>query len=584
MIKNKNFFLFFTLLFVVYCVHNWINFFYIVSNNVDFAKYYKSVYYFLGLSTNFDYGHGTLYYYLVSVFLIRKIDLIDSVNINFVFNSSVHELNLFLFLIGLWGLYKLLEINKYNKKVILICLILLNFFPQTIYLRSVMKPEILAFSLFPWCLFFIEMFLKSKNVKYLYLSFPALILILNSKPSVTGMTIIYLLVFYIKVFKSIKIKNLIIVTVLFLSLLSVVQIENFQITQLYPFDRVYEEEFDYRANPNILFKVNFREIFKNPFFKYEYQDEFYSVHAKSILNLVILDTFGDHFNQLFDNQLNYFSKNRKNLFISESDSFINKERQIKYNGPFAGFLVNELDYLRKIIASILSIIFYISIIYFSNVSKDKRKYLWAPFVGILVLYLNSLGFPSNNFNPFKGDTFKSFYYSFLLVIAFVFVSAEIIRKNKKIFNFLIIFIFCFSIVFISGHPKSNDQMTSERIVFMNEYSIFCEINNKLLIENNILKKIHPSGNINNQISNCKNYFTNENFINQTSSEYKNENNDACFDETMSIKANSNYAECNIMWIKKIQELEKNENRKPFFSIILFLSMIFIFVSYKKINF
>ena len=80
---------------------------------------------------------------------------------------EVHP-SLLLFIVGLLGLYKLLKLNNYDKKIILLCLIALNFFPQSIYMRAVMKPEVLAFALFPWCLLFAEMFLNSKNIKYLY--------------------------------------------------------------------------------------------------------------------------------------------------------------------------------------------------------------------------------------------------------------------------------------------------------------------------------------------------------------------------------------------------------------------------------
>ena len=197
MLKIKNKFLLFLLIFIIYSTHNWINFFYNSTNNVDFSKYYDFVNYFLGLDVILDYGQGSLYYYLLSLLLRRHLDLIDLENIDLLITASIHELNLLLFLIGLWGLYKLLETNGYDKKIILLCLILLNFFPQSLYMRAVMKPEILAFAFFPWCLFFIELFLKSKNLKFIYFSFPALIIILNSKASLAAMAALYLLIFFI---------------------------------------------------------------------------------------------------------------------------------------------------------------------------------------------------------------------------------------------------------------------------------------------------------------------------------------------------------------------------------------------------
>jgi len=576
MLKIKNKFLLFFLIFIIYITHNWINFFYNSTNNVDFSKYYDFVNYFLGLDVILDYGQGSLYYYLLSLFLRRHLDLIDLENIDILITASIHELNLLFFLIGLWGLYKLLETNGYDKKIILLCLILLNFFPQSLYMRAVMKPEILAFAFFPWCLFFIELFLKSKNLKFIYFSFPALIIILNSKASLAAMAALYLLIFYSKILRLINIKQICLLVVTFLFLVFLVQIENYRITQLLPFERVYEEEYDFKAEPSILFRTDLVEVFKNPFFKYDYQDNFYSIHAKSVINLTILDTFGDHFNQLFDSSINYFSKNRKDIFTNESNSFINTDRQIKYNGPFSYFLVNNLDHLRKIISSLIGIVFYILIIYFSIINRKKSKYLLAPFVGIFVLYLNSLGIPSNNFNPFKGDTFKSFYYSFFLMIALSILVCEVFKKNKYIVSVLITLFFCISIIFISGHPKANNQLTSERIIVTNEYSIFCSVNNLLFLENNLLQKIHPSGNIENYKSDCENQSISKSLYKINFQDFKNSRSEICFnDEGNLIKSTSNSKECRIFWIKKAQNLDTNDNQTPLFAMLYFMSMISI---------
>ena len=53
-----------------------------------------------------------------------------------------------------------------------------------------MKPEIFAFSLFTWCLYFIEKFLQTQNNKFLYQSIPFLILIINSKASLGNDSVI----------------------------------------------------------------------------------------------------------------------------------------------------------------------------------------------------------------------------------------------------------------------------------------------------------------------------------------------------------------------------------------------------------
>lgn len=573
MLKSKNKFITFLLIVVIYTTHNWINFFYNSTNNVDFPKYYDYLKYFLGIDVILDYGQGSLYYYLVSIFIQRKIELINEGNIDLLINVSIQELNLLLFLIGLWGIYKLLEIIGYDKKNILLCLIFLNFFPQSIYLRAVMKPEILAFTFFPWCLYFIEFFIKSKNIKYLYLSLPALIIVINTKASVAGMAVLYLLIFPVRsIFKLINFRQIFFITITFMFLFSLVQIENFNITQLSPFEREYDEEYDFKADPSILFNVNLIEVFKNPFCEYENNNS-YCIHSTSVINLTILDTFGDHFDQLFNSTENNFSKNRKDIFVHELDSFISSNRQIKYNGPYSNILVDNLDFARKIISSSITTLFYIFLILFSLSKKGKRQYLLAPFVGIFVLYINSLGFPSNNFNPLKGDTFKSFYYSFLLVIALSVLICEVFKRYKHITNFLITIAFCTFILFISGHPKSIDQETSVGIVMSNEYSIFCKANNILILNNNYLKEIHPSGNIENYKSDCKNKSTSNSLLLQNFNDSNNQKKEFCFDnKDVLIDVNSTSEECRVFWVKEVQNLESNNNRKPILASLFFLIM------------
>ena len=97
MLKIKNKILLFILIFIIYTTHNWINFFYNSTNNVDFSKYYDFVNYFLGLDVILDYGQGSLYYFLLSLFLRRHLDLINIENIDILITASIQELNLLLF-------------------------------------------------------------------------------------------------------------------------------------------------------------------------------------------------------------------------------------------------------------------------------------------------------------------------------------------------------------------------------------------------------------------------------------------------------------------------------------------------------
>ena len=94
-----------------------------------------------------------------------------------------------------------------------------------------------------------------------------------------------------------------------------------------------------------------------------------------------------------------------------------------------------------------------------------------PFFGILVLFIISLGIPSPAFNPFLGDTFKVFYYSFLISITFMFVTVKVLDKLKMFKIFFVVF-WITTIFFIAGHPKKIDQGFSEYLIFSNQYSSF----------------------------------------------------------------------------------------------------------------
>ena len=140
------------------------------------------------------------------------------------------------------------------------------------------------------------------------------------------MVIVYLLTFYFKILNRIKIKKIVLLILLTLTCQLAIQFENYQITNLSPFERVYDEEYDYKAKASSIFRFNLSDLFTDPFFTYNYEENFYSIHANSIINITLLDTFGDHFKQLFD-LASYFSKYRKAIFVNDSEVFITPNRR-----------------------------------------------------------------------------------------------------------------------------------------------------------------------------------------------------------------------------------------------------------------
>ena len=571
--------------------YTWINSFYISSRNVDYSKYYGYINYFTGVDVEIDYGQGVIYYFLVAKRLLSRVEIVNLSNLEFVLNSAVQEVNFILFLIGLLGFFLFLNFKNYKTETILASLIFLVFFPQTIYLRAVMKPEILAFAFTPWVLLNLERYLSDRKLKNLLCAIPFLTLILNSKGSVAGMILMYLIISYFEIIKKIDLKNFIIILILMLSILSLVQFENYSITGNTIFDRLYDPEYDFKAKPEILLNANLYKAAKYPFFKLNDTGETY--HSKSVINPILLDTFGDYFSQIFDADSQYFIKFRKDIFVNNSEYSFSETRQINYQGIFSETLIFHMNHIRKIFSFIFSIIFYISIIVLAVKDKKNRKYFIAPLVGLFVLYINSLGIPSNNYNPIKGDTFKAFYFSFLLSIPILFIGVKIFKKiNFK--TILILILYIFSIFFITGHPKENNQLLSEHLIIVNQYSLICPINNFLIYENVLLKSVFKSGNINNIKANCKDKTlgnSNDRWL------YDEEFADNCIDSNKVIISNRgrnkslipNSTECRIYALEQVK-FENNlvTPRTPFFSLMLFifcLSFIFleskIFIKSKK---
>ena len=362
----------FILLSSLFFSYTWIYSFYISTRNVDFEKYYDYINYFTGVNVDIDFGQGVIYYFLIAKRLISKLDLVNLSNTELLVGAAVQEINFIFFLFGLFGLFLFLKSKNYETETILATLILLIYFPQTIYLRAVMKPEIIAFAFVPWILFFIEKYLLDQDVKKLFYAIPFFALVINSKASVAGMLCIYLIFAYFEILKKINLKNFVILSISIIFIISFLQFESYSITGNRIIDRPYDSEYDYKANPKILLNINLYEIVKHPFFSLNKNGETY--HSKSVINILLLDTFGDYFNQIFDDEVNYFAKHRKNIFTNNSEVTFSETRQINYKGIFNQYLINNLNHIRKLISLMFSVIFYFSILIFSYRDKPNRKY------------------------------------------------------------------------------------------------------------------------------------------------------------------------------------------------------------------
>ena len=133
--------------------------FYNTLDSPDFNKYIVYLQHFFdGQITNKE--HGLMYYYIHS--LNYSIFYSDLNNFEFFIHRSIQNVNFYIYIIGLIGYYFLLQYLNFSNKTIFATFIFINFFPPSISMRLVFKPEILAFALLPWIIFALEKFLKSK--------------------------------------------------------------------------------------------------------------------------------------------------------------------------------------------------------------------------------------------------------------------------------------------------------------------------------------------------------------------------------------------------------------------------------------
>ena len=89
--------------------------------------------------------------------------------------------------------------------------------------------------------------------------------------------------------------------------------------------------------------------------------------------------------------------------------------------------------MRIYLGLIFTVVFYILILRYKDKETVNKRIVLSPIIGILVLYIHSLGVPYEDFDPLVADTFKTFYYSPFLVISFPFCLLNILKTIKKIY-------------------------------------------------------------------------------------------------------------------------------------------------------
>ncbi len=415
----------------------------------DFNFYSNYISYFFGSSESPGIEQGLIYFFLVSISI--KLGNLDFGLNNYeqIVSNGILITNYFLYSIGLFGLYKLLKYKKFSTNNILFTFTVLSFFPQTINMLLTMKPEIIAFSIIPWSLYLIENYLEKDETIYLYLAlFPNLILLTTKGTIVATVGLIYLYLFIVnkKFLNNKKFYGFLIITSIFLFalLFENLYINGKNILEHSPQGYNYR----YRASLSFLFNINLKELFITNPFRHN--------HADSLIGIILLDTFGDYFQNYALEDKNLFAYSRKEI-------------------PRLYFM----SYWTQFISILLTAIFYIASVLHIKVDKQNSLYYSLPFFGLGILILLAYGFPFLSFDPNKADTFKTHYYSYLLVISMGFIIVSVITKFSK--AKLVIFIIMFSTFFnLYGFNKIDTNGYSNLINIVNNSASSCKLNSYFL--------------------------------------------------------------------------------------------------------
>lgn len=473
--------------------------FYEINDSPDFNKYIIYFdHFFSNEITNKE--HGLMYYYLHS--FNYSFFYSDLNNFNFFIHKSVLQINFYIFIFGIVGYYHLLRFFNFSLNVIFPTLIFLNFFPPSISMRLVYKPEILAFALLPWIIYLLEKYLKTKKLVYLLLAVPIVVSTLTIKGNVLVIVSIYIFFSYFKVLVSIPRKQFFIISIIsFISFFALSYENNLSngksILDIQSGSSI-EESYNFKAPFSIIYKTDMYNLLTSPI-KHD--------HANSFIGITLLETTGDYFDLYWDNDATDYFKERKEIFTFVQSNEIKGPEFDKSTSNFIIYQQRMTDvYLYQTIGIIISIFLFYFLIVNTVKNKKYRKFLLAVFVGMAVLLFHSIsGVPKNNFDPSVGDTFKPLYYSFVFTLSFtILIAIQLSERYKRV---VYLGIYCLLIVFILGFPKNQEFSPSTNMVEKIQSSVFCSVEKRIYLDSQDIDLI-----------NCGNNFTN----NETTNDfYKN---------------------------------------------------------------
>ena len=450
--------------------------FYNTLESPDINKYFIYFDHFFNNQTT-NKEHGLMYYYLQS--LNYSIFYSDFQNFDLFIHKSIQQVNFYIFIFGLTGYFYLLRFFNFTLNVIFPTLLFINFFPPSISMRLVFKPEILAFALLPWIIYLLEKYLDSKDIKNLIFSIPLIVSIISIKGNVLVIISIYLFFSYFRIFINVPKKSLIYLSLVVLISFITLSLENNSANGKTILDiqsgSAIEENYNFKAPRSIVYKTDMYGLISSPI-KHN--------HADSFIGITLLEISGDYFDLYWDNNATEFFKNRKKIFTFVQSNEIKKPELDKTSSSVIIYQQRMTDvYLYETIGLLLSIFLFYFLIIEALKKSVFRKFLLASFLGMAVLLFHSItGVPKNNFDPLVGDTFKPLYYSFVLIFSFAILVAVLLSKKQR--RIIYLGIYCSLIVFILGFPKSNEFEANLDMTQKIEASIYCPVEKLIYLDNN----------------------------------------------------------------------------------------------------
>ena len=397
--------------------------FFELINSPDYEYYFSYIETFFKINEQSNLEQGLIYHFLIALVLVLSESSINGPNVEIYVSNAIHLVNNLLFLIGLLGTNKLLKFYSVKSTDRKLFILLSIFLPFVMQARFHYKPEIFAIAFIPWLFFNILKYLKEKKFENLIISIIIFVGSAFLKGNIFTMLSILIFLVVVKDLKKIPLihtfKALFYLIIISVPLLY--ENQRFNGTNLFSNTQKRIDSEVYQNTVTVDFFTNFS------FYKFIRKPNFDPENV-NFFSTIFVDTFNDFFGVSWN--IDHFP-------------------MIKEYSLFENWILNGLfNYAEYYLAFILSIFFYTTMIIFIVKSKNEieRVFYAAPFIGIFVLLINSLGIPFNNFDPEKGDTFKTIYFSFLLFITFIYLFKNITLNKRKTFKFLgILFLIIFSI-------------------------------------------------------------------------------------------------------------------------------------------